>query len=140
MHLIVELVPLLRGDRAAASASPDEFFVESLRALLARPVAAIRDAVSERKARDASFRDSLVRWMVEQQGWSHTLAQFEEEIGRVASLSAYVFTTRLLFYEALRRAQPFLPELDLPEGGSPLAAAATIRAIFDEARRVSGDY
>ena len=82
VHLIVELVPLLRGDKAAAAASPDEFFVESLRALLARPVAAIRDAISERKDSNATFRDSLVKWMVQPQGWSHTLAQFEPKSRR----------------------------------------------------------
>ena len=138
--LLGELAPVLRGEAVAPSAPPDEFFVESLRALLARPVACIRDAISEAKERDAMFRDNLIRWMVDQQGWSHTLRSFEDEIGRVASVSAYVFTTRLLFYEALRRAQPSMSALDLPAGGSSLAAAATIRALFDEARRVSGDY
>ena len=140
VSLLHELVPVLTGASLAASAAPDEFFVESLRALLARPVACIRDAISARKELDAFFRESLIRWMVDQQGWSHTLRGFEDEVGRVASVSAYVFTTRLLFYEALRRAQPSMPVLDLPAGGSSLAAAATIRALFDEARRVSGDY
>lgn len=138
--LLAELAPVLKGEAASPAAPPDEFFVESLRAILARPVACIRDAISETKERDAAFRDSLVRWMVDQQGWSHTLGGFEDEIGRVASVSAYVFTTRLLFYEALRRAQPSMPALDLPSGGSAIAAAATIRALFEEARRVSGDY
>ena len=138
--MIAELAPVLRGDQLPAPAAPDEFFVESLRALLARPVASIRDAISTRKDDDIAFRERLIRWMVDQQGWSHSLSQFEEEISRVASLSAYVFTTRLLFYEALRRAQPELPAIDLPAAGSPIAAAAAVRAVLEEARRVSGDY
>ena len=138
--LIAELAPVLRGDQLPAPVAPDEFFVESLRALLARPVASIRDAISTRKAEDTAFCERLIRWMVDQQGWSHSLSQFEEEISRVASLSAYVFTTRLLFYEALRRAQPELPAIDLPAAGSPIAAAAAVRAVLEEARRVSGDY
>lgn len=138
--LLGNIVPVLRGEAVAQSAPPDEFFVESLRALLARPVACIRDAISETKELDTTFRENLIRWMVDQQGWSHSLRSFEDEIGRVASVSAYVFTTRLLFYEALRRAQPSMSALDLPTGGSSIAAAAMIRALFDEARRVSGDY
>ena len=78
--------------------------------------------------------------MVEKQGWSHASQRFEDEIARVASLSAYVFTTRLLFYEALRRAQPVLPPLDMPAGGSSIAAAATIGALFSAAQAASGDY
>ena len=69
--LIAELAPVLRGERAAAPAAPDEFFVESLRALLARPVASIRDAISARKAADTAFREALVRWMVDHEG-GHT--------------------------------------------------------------------
>ena len=138
--LLGSIVPVLRGEAVAQSAPPDEFFVESLRALLARPVACIREAISETKEHDPVFNGNLIRWMVDQQGWSHTLDSFEDEIGRVASVSAYVFTTRLLFYEALRRAQPSMSALDLPAGGSSIAAAATIRALFAEARRVSGDY
>jgi hypothetical protein len=138
--LLVSIAPIVTGQSEAATVAPDELFVESLRALLARPVASVRDGISAKKDQDGAFRDGLIRWMVDQQGWSHTSAKFEEEIGRVASVSAYVFTTRLLFYEALRRAQPSLAPLDLPAGSNPLAAAATVRAMFDEARRVSGDY
>lgn len=140
VELLRRIVPVLTGQAQAVTAAPDELFVESLRALLARPVAAVRDAISARKETDAAFRDSLIRWMVDQQGWSHSSTDFEDEVARVASVSAYVFTTRLLFYEALRRAQPSLARLDLPGGSNPVAAAATVRAMFEEARRVSGDY
>lgn len=130
--------PILSGLAVAPSPPPDEMFVESLRALLARPVAAIRDTVSVRKDTSKQFSDDLVRWMVDQQGWPHEPANYEDEIQRVASVSAYVFTTRLLFYEALRRAQPTLNDLTIP--ATVLAASATVKAIFDQARTVSGDY
>lgn len=138
--LLAVLAPVLTGSAQTATVAPDELFVESMRALLARPVAAIRDAISAKKSTDAGFRDDLIKWMVDQQGWTHTPAQFEEEIVRVASVSAYVFTTRLLFYEALRRAQPNLSALDLPQNSNPTAAAAAVKAQFAEARTVSGDY
>jgi hypothetical protein len=113
-------------------------FVESLRALLARPVAAIRDTLSAKKDNNQQFSDNLVRWMVDQQGWAHEAQRYEDEIQRVANLSAYVFTTRLLFYQAMKRAQPTLNELTIPS--TVLAATATVQAIFCDARRVSGDY
>lgn len=140
VDLLRSIAPVIVGREQPATSAPDELFVESLRALLANPVASIRDAISLHKDNDPQFRDNLIRWMVDQQGWTHSAAAFEDEISRVASVSAYVFTTRLLFYEALRRAQPKLAPLDLPSRGDPVAAAATIRAMFDEARRESGDY
>ena len=137
--LLHEIVPVLRGSPPPPIPA-DELFIESLRALLAAPLAAVRDEIIDRKDRDQAFSESVVRWMVDQQGWSHSLADFDEEIARVASVSTYVFTTRLLFYEALRRAQPGLRRLDLGTGSDPRIAALVIKDLFDEARRVSGDY
>lgn len=137
--LLHSLVPVLRG-APPALIPPDELFIESLRALLAAPVAAIRDEVSDRKDTDAAFCDALIRWMVDQQGWPHSLDQFDEEIKRVASVSAYVFTTRLLFYEALRRAQPDLRPITLGTDSDPRIASLVIKNLFDEAQQISGDY
>jgi hypothetical protein len=138
VELLTTVGPILSGIAVAPAPQPDEMFVESLRALLARPVAAIRDMLSTRKDTNQQFSDDLVRWMVDQQGWPHEPRFFEDEIQRVANVSAYVFTTRLLFYEALRRAQASLNELTIPS--TVLAASATVQAIFQDARRVSGDY
>jgi hypothetical protein len=138
--LLGQIAPVVTGQTQISMAAPDEFFVESLRALLSRPVAAIRDAISERKERDGEFRGELIRWIVDGQGWTHSNDQFEEEIAQVASMSAYVFTTRLLFYEALRRAQPGLTGIDFPPSGSPASARALIRGLFEDARNVSHDY
>lgn len=138
IELLGAVGPILAGLVTPPSTPPDEVFVESLRALLARPVAAIRDTVSAKKDASKQFSDDLVRWMVDQQGWAHEQSEYENEIQRVANVSAYVFTTRLLFYEALRRAQPSLTDLTMPP--TVVAATATVKAIFDSAQAVSGDY
>lgn len=138
--LYAQVDAIVGGRADAITPAPDEMFVEALRTLLVPPVAAIRDSISSRKEHDQTFSDELVKWMVDQQGWPHTATEFEDEIQRVANVSAYVFTTRLLFYEALRRAQREAGLAPLTIFGSSLAARATVRAIFDEARRVSGDY
>lgn len=137
--LLHSVVPVVKG-APPAPIPPDELFIESLRALLASPVAAIRDEITKRKDTDQAFGNALIRWMVDQQGWAHSLDEFDEEIARVASVSAYVFTTRLLFYEALRRAQPKLRPLKLGTTDDPHLAALVIKDLFDEARRESGDY
>ncbi|MFF2245894.1 class I SAM-dependent DNA methyltransferase [Arthrobacter sp. NPDC058130] len=118
----------------------DEFFVESLRASLVRPVVDIRDAISTRIEADTEFRQSLIKWMVDEQGWPHDRDRFDEEIARVAQVATYVFATRLLFYTALRRAQPALPALSLPADGHPSISQAVVRSTFDTAREVTGDY
>jgi hypothetical protein len=138
LGLLGDLVEVFAG-QAPAAIAPDELFIESLRALLARPVAAVRDAISARFKKDAEFNAGVIRWMVEEQGWQHSPQDTETEIGRVASVSAYVFTARLLFYEALRRKHPELPAPDLG-GGHAVTAQAVVRAIFEHARSASGDY
>lgn len=122
--LLHDISSILKGESEPADAAPDEMFIEAIRALLQSPVAAIRDTLSARKDRDQKFADQLIRWMVDEQGWSHEASKFEDEVQRVANVSAYVFTTRLLFYEALRRAQPSVIPLEIPNG--VVAASATI--------------
>jgi hypothetical protein len=139
-ELLQRLAPVLVGSEAAPQVAADEFFVESLRASLARPFAEIRDSISERRAVDSTFSDELIRWMVGQQGWPHDAKAFEDEIARIAQVATYVFATRLLFYGALRRAQTELPPLDLPSTGEPIGAQATINGLFEHARKATGDY
>lgn len=138
--LLATLAPVLTGSTVAATVPADEFFVESLRASLIRPVADIRDAISTRIEADTDFRHSLIKWMVDEQGWPHDRDRFDEEIARVAQVATYVFATRLLFYTALRRAQSTLPALSLPADGHPAISQAVVRSTFDTARQVTGDY
>ena len=140
IDLIQRLAPVIQGQQAILTQTPDAFFVESLRSLLARPVAEIRDSITVEKTTKTAFKDDLVRWMVDQQGWPHSESDFAQEIQRVAQVSAYVFTTRLLFYEALRRAQPSLDEISLPPSAAVNPTRRLVEGLFEEARNVSGDY
>lgn len=136
--LLEKISATLTGREEPENAAPDEIFIEAIRVSLLDPVIAIRNDVSKFKDGDDSFKNRIVKWMVDEQGWSHQEARIEEEIERLASVSAYVFATRLLFYEALRRAQPTIEEMKIPQG--KISAHATVKALFDEAKRVSGDY
>lgn len=138
--LLCRIAPVLTGQAKPAAVPPDEFFVESLRASLVRPVADIRDEISHLVETDSDFRHDLIRWMVDKQGWTHDKERFDEEVARVAQVSTYVFATRLLFYTALRRAQPGLPSLSLPPEGYPATTQALVEALFQTARKVTGDY
>ena len=133
------IAPVVSGLVSPPGMAPDELFINSLRAVLAAPVVATREAINARRATDHAFSDRLVEWMVDEQGWTHVPERWEAEVLRVAQLTTYVFATRLLFYEALRRARPTLSSLSVPLAGAGVARA-TLQAFFDEARERSGDY
>lgn len=135
-----ELAPIISGVSRAPGMSPDELFVNALRELLSAPVGSIRDALNAKQASDVAFRTALIEWMVDEQGWLHDPTKWEEEVLLTARLTVYVFATRLLFYEALRRSQPNLRAIDISAGSSARVTAAALHAQFDEARELSGDY
>jgi hypothetical protein len=140
IRALEEIAPIVLGLSAPRGMSPDEVFIGALRALLRAPVAAIREEIDRRRTSDAAFEQRLVGWMVDEQGWTHVPERWDEEVNRVSRLTAYVFTTRLVFYEALRRSQPTLSPLQLPDGVGAGIARRIVRAYFDEARERSGDY
>lgn len=133
------IAPIVVGLILPKGLAPDELLVNSLRALLAAPVAAIREELNERRVGDANFADRLVKWMVDEQGWVHVPENWEHEVLRASQLTAYVFGTRLMFYEALRRSKPTLDELGLTSAGASVAQA-TMKALFEAAEKKSGDY
>ncbi len=140
VELIRTIAPVLTGQHAIRQVPPDEFFVEALKGSLARPLAAVRDAIAERQATDTSFREELIRWMMDEQNWVHDATKILDEVNRVSHVSTYVFATRLLFYGALRRAENSLPPLDLPTGGNPAATQAAVASLFEQAQTITGDY
>ncbi len=140
IRALEEVAPIVLGLSAPRGMSPDEVFIGALRALLRAPVAAIREEMDRRRLSDAAFEQRLVGWMVDEQGWTHVPEQWDEEVNRVSRLTAYVFTTRLVFYEALRRSQPTLSRLQLPDEVPAGVARRIVRAYFEEARERSGDY
>jgi hypothetical protein len=136
------LGPIVAGIKPPVGMSPDALFVEALRELMAAPVAAIRDAMNDQRIANVQFEQQLIEWMVDEQGWTHDPSQWEIEIQRAAKLTAYVFVTRLVFYESLRRSKPTLDALTFPPSPTLSAkfASRSLIYLFDEARRVSGDY
>lgn len=139
-ELLTRLAPLLVGREEAPTVAPDEFFVDSLHASLARPFAETRDSIIERQLADLNFSDELVKWMVDKQGWLHDPKEFQAEITRISQVVTYVFATRLLFYGALRRAQPDLPVFELPKSGNAALTQNSVQSLFAQARKVTGDY
>jgi hypothetical protein len=134
-----EIAPTVAGLSSPRGMAADAQFISSLRALLSGPVAAIRNELNARRAKSKTFEHQLVLWMVDEQGWTHAPDNWEPEVLRASQLTVYVFTTRLMFYDALRRSHPTLPELSAPKASAPIAEAM-FRAYFAEARDKSGDY
>lgn len=140
LELVGRLGPVVAGLEKPAGLAPDAVFVETLRALLAGPVSATREQLNRRRLADTAFADELVRWMVDEQGWVHLPQAWESEALRTAQLTTYVFATRIMFYEALRRSQPTLRALGLPDDCGADMARTIIREYFGDARERSGDY
>jgi hypothetical protein len=138
--LLSHVIPLITGAAVPVPIAADERFIQSLRGLLRRPVRAIADALDQRRQTDAVFRADLIRWMVDEQGWAHVEAEWPAEVSRTAALTAYVFTTRLMFYEALRRAESSLAALAVSEAMPAAAAQGLIRGYFKHAQALSKDY
>ena len=134
------LLPVFRDVAVPVRLPDDERFIRLLRAALRRPVHDIADALDRHRLSDPSFASDLILWMVNDQGWAHDPTRWSEEIRSTALLSAYVFTTRLMFYEALRRAEPDLGQLGLTEGTPALAARGALQGFFEDARGKSRDY
>jgi type I restriction-modification system DNA methylase subunit len=130
---------VLVGERGIATRAPDIYFIHSLESFLERPIALTKFELNQRygKARE---RERLENWMRDRQGWAVGGDQ-DELLLRAARFTNYTAANRLIFYEALRKRFPALPELDLADHirtGEKLFD--TLRAYFDEAREVTGDY
>jgi hypothetical protein len=138
--VLPDVVALVTNAAVAVPIPADERFIQSLRGLLLQPVRAIADAIDDRRQGDPLFRADLIRWMVDEQGWAHVDADWPAEVRRTAALTAYVFTTRLMFYEALRRAEPALEALQMSPTGPAAAAQGSIRGYFENAQELSKDY
>lgn len=138
--LVNRVIPLITGLAVPIPIPTDERFIQSLRGLLQRPVRAIADALDQRRESDAVFKANLIQWMVDEQNWAHVEAEWPAEIRRTAALTAYVFTTRLMFYEALRRAETALQPLSVADNLPAAAAQGLIRGYFKHAQALSKDY
>ena len=134
-----ELVPILLDRISPPALNPDELFVDSVRALLTRPVASIRAGLFTEAEQDEEFRDDLVRWIVDDQAWPHSRDTWADEVARAARLTAYVFAVRLMFYEALRRAEPSLSQIGIASD-DPSVAGRVMQVFLADARSKSRDY
>jgi hypothetical protein len=139
-EIFVQLLPIFRGLAVPTKLPDDERFIRLLRGALRRPVREVADALDRRRQADPAFAQDLILWMVNDQGWTHDQARWAEEIQRTALLSCYVFVTRLMFYEALRRAEPELGQLGLARGMPAAAARGALQGFFLDARDKSRDY
>lgn len=138
--IFVQLLPIFQGIAVPTRLPDDERFIRLLHSALRRPVQDVADALDRRRQANNAFAADLIVWMVTDQGWTHDQTKWAEEIQRTALLSSYVFVTRLMFYEALRRAEPTLGQLGLVNGTPALVAQGAIKSFFQDARVKSRDY
>lgn len=141
--LLRDLGEIISGHKTDWGLPPDDLSIRSLESHLAWPVQLARTYLLRRSAEDAVFDGSLQQWMVDQD-WSFVRANDENwrsAVENMARTIAYVWSNRLIFYQALRARFPNLPKLELMDSvRSATDTVATFDQFFSQAVDTSGDY
>ena len=141
--LLRDLGEIISGHKRDWGLPPDDLFIRSLESHLAWPVQLARTYLLRRSAEDVVFDKTLQQWMVDQD-WSFVRANDENWRSAVESMAktiAYVWSNRLIFYQALRARFSNLPKLELMNSVRNAAdAVATLDQLFSQAVDTSGDY
>ena len=107
------------------------------------PVRETRDYLTHKADSSTTFDSRLRHWMASEQQWSFDrsdLQNWRDTIDRAARSMVYVLSNRILFYQAVRLRYR-LPELKFPRGAkTPEKALDYLRARFQEAVHMTGDY
>ena len=122
---------------------PDDLFIRSLESHLDWPVQLVQSHVLERVSVDRAFDLRVQQWMMEQD-WPFIRSQREEWVKAVENMVktlVYVWSNRLIFYQALRARFPGLPKLRLKLAVKTANDAVdTFNNFFSMAVERSGDY
>lgn len=129
----------LKGERGIDKRSPDIYFIHSLESFLERPIQLTRLDLLRRYERPKE-RERLNMWMRDRQGWS-IVDDEDELLLRAAQFTNFTVANRLIFYEALRKRFVALRQLNIPIHITEAERLFDhMRAFFDEARHITGDY
>ena len=141
--LLLDLAGIISGRRRDWGMPPDDLFIRSLESHLDWPVQLVQAHVLERVAADKAFDHRVQQWMVEQD-WIFVRSQRDEWVEAVQNMVktlAYVWSNRLIFYQALRARFPSLPGLRLKSSVKTANDAVdTFNYFFSRAVERSGDY
>ena len=141
--LLRDLAEIISGRQHDWGMPPDDIFIRSLESHLDWPVQLIQTHVLERVAADKDFDLQVQQWMVEQD-WTFVRLQRDEWVKAVQNMVktlAYIWSNRLIFYQALRARFPSLPKLTLKSSVKTAADAVdTFNYFFSRAVERSGDY
>ena len=141
--LLRDLAGIISGRRCDWGMPPDDLFIRSLESHLDWPVQLVQAHVLERVVADKTFDCRVQQWMAEQD-WTFVRSQRDEWVKAVQNMAktlAYVWSNRLIFYQALRARFPSLPKLRLKYSVKTANEAVdTFNDFFSRAVERSGDY
>ena len=141
--LLRDLAGIISGQRSDWWMPPDDLFIRSLESHLDWPIQLVQAHVLERAGADKAFDLQVQQWMVEQD-WTFVRSQRGEWVKAVQNMVktlAYVWSNRLIFYQALRARFPGLPGLRLKSSVKTANdAVETFNDFFSRAVERSGDY
>ena len=141
--LLRDLAGIISGRRRDWGMPPDDLFIRSLESHLDWPVQLVQAHVLERVVADKAFDLRVQKWLVEQD-WIFVRSQWDEWVKAVQNMVktlAYVWSNRLIFYQALRARFSSLPKLRLKSSVKTANDAVdTFNDFFSRAVELSGDY
>ena len=141
--LLRDLAGIISGRRHDWGMPPDDLFIRSLESHLSWPVQLVQAFILEQVVADKSLDSRVQKWMVEQD-WIFVRSQQDEWVKAVRNMAktlAYVWSNRLIFYQALRARFPSLPRLRLKSSVKTANDAVdTFNEFFMRAVERSGDY
>ena len=141
--LLLDLAGIISGRRRDWGMPPDDLFIRSLESHLDWPVQLVQAHVLERVIADKAFDRRVQQWMTEQD-WTFVRSERDEWVKAVQNMVktlAYIWSNRLIFYQALRARFPGLPGLRLKSSVKTANdAVETFNDFFSRAVERSGDY
>ena len=141
--LLHDLAGIISGRQRDWGMPPDDLFIRSLESHLDWPIQLVQAHVLERAGADKAFDLQVQQWMVEQD-WTFVRSERDEWVKAVQNMVktlAYVWSNRLIFYQALRARFPGLPGLRLKSSVKTANdAVETFNDFFSRAVERSGDY
>ena len=141
--LLRDLAGIISGRRRDWGMPPDDLFIRSLESHLDWPVQLVQSHVLERATADKAFDQRVQYWMAEQDRTFVRSQQGEwvKAVQNMVKTLVYVWSNRLIFYQALRARFPSLPRLSLKSSVKTADDAVdTFNDFFSRAVERSGDY
>lgn len=138
---LLEFKDIYMGVKKLPTFPLDELFILNLRDIVSSLSDAFCEALINSFKSDNKFRRGFQKWFAEQ-GWIPPLNVSEiEKFEQAARQYLYLLAVKLMFYYALKKKMPKLPDIDVPDSiDNGVALKLWLQNYFNLAVEISQDY